>query len=289
MEIVMSVIRKHHNKNYTVMSNYHFLDKTLSLKAKGLLSLMLSLPDDWDYSTKGLETLSRDGNTSVRSALNELEEHEYLIRERIYEDGKIVDWTYHIFESRDDCDRYKNDKLHAEGLHVENQHVENNNNKILTQSNTKKENKNNSKELLQNSPSFEFGRKPKVRESLFTKCVTLIDDFVDTHNCDNSVRRKLISYLNYRLQINDKPLYVNMWKGMLTKLYGLYQEGHSYESVIDFCIERGYLSFYPPTTYSVKSKPWEKNVHSDSYTDDELEELAEIEKEREAKGMRTKF
>ena len=154
--------------------------------------------------------------------------------------------------------------------------------------------KNNSKELLQNSPSFEFGKQKSKKESLFTKCVTLIDDFIDTHNCDNSVRRKLISYLNFRLSIKDKPLYTNMWKGMLTKLYGLYQEGHSYESVIDFCIERGYLSFYPPssnnsTNYSVKSKPWECNVKSEYYTEEELAELAELEKEREAKGLRTKF
>ena len=59
-------------KNFTVMSNHHFKNKKLSLKAKGLLSLMLSLPDDWNYNMKGLASLSRDGIDSVRSAIKRI-------------------------------------------------------------------------------------------------------------------------------------------------------------------------------------------------------------------------
>ena len=286
----MSVIRKHHNKNYTVMSNYHFLDKTLSLKAKGLLSLMLSLPDDWDYSTKGLETLSRDGNTSVRSALNELEEHEYLIRERIYEDGKIVDWTYHIFESRDDCDRYKNDKLHAEGLHVENQHVETNNNKILTQSNTKKENKNNSKELLQNSPSFEFGKQKPKKESLYAKCASLI--YAKTNNPE--IQKLLFSWWNMLLEKykdRGKVLYANVFKGKLNMLDKF--DTKDWKEIIEYNLQKGYEGFYPlpVSNYAtnIKDKPWEVGVSSAGYTD---EEKRQNEKEREemiARGERVWF
>ena len=76
----MSVIRIHKNSNFTVMSNYHFKEKKMSLKAKGLLSLMLSLPDDWNYSVSGLVTLSKDGKDSVMSALGELETFGYLER-----------------------------------------------------------------------------------------------------------------------------------------------------------------------------------------------------------------
>ena len=61
------IIRVERTKNFTVMSNHHFKNKKLSLKAKGLLSLMLSLPDDWNYSMKGLATLSKDGIDSVRT------------------------------------------------------------------------------------------------------------------------------------------------------------------------------------------------------------------------------
>ena len=63
----MSTVRVKHTEDYTVMSNYHFKEKSLSLKAKGLLSLMLSLPDYWDYSIAGLVTLSSDVETAVRS------------------------------------------------------------------------------------------------------------------------------------------------------------------------------------------------------------------------------
>ena len=79
----MAVMRVHKNANFTVMSNYHFREKKMSLKAKGLLSLMLSLPNDWDYSIAGLATLSKDGKDSVMSALKELEQFGYLTRTRL--------------------------------------------------------------------------------------------------------------------------------------------------------------------------------------------------------------
>ncbi|HBQ29898.1 MAG TPA: hypothetical protein DD660_02350 [Mitsuokella multacida] len=78
----MPVIRIDKTRDYTVMSNHHFRNRKLSLKAKGVMSLMLSLPDDWDYTVAGLATLSKDGLDSVRSALKELEREGYLKMER---------------------------------------------------------------------------------------------------------------------------------------------------------------------------------------------------------------
>ena len=66
------------NKNYTVMSNYHLRDKNLSLKAKGLLSFMLSLPEDWDYSINGLVSICKEEETAIKSALKELKINKYL-------------------------------------------------------------------------------------------------------------------------------------------------------------------------------------------------------------------
>ena len=81
------------------MSNHHFKEKGMSLKAKGLLSLMLSLPDDWDYSIAGLATLSKDGKDSVMSALKELEAFGYLIRTRLVDErGRFAGYDYDIFE-----------------------------------------------------------------------------------------------------------------------------------------------------------------------------------------------
>ena len=95
----MSTFRVNKNVNYTVMSNHHLQDKRLSLKAKGLLSYMLSLPDDWDYSLKGLTTGCRDGIDSVRSAVHELEDGGYLCRSKVRDArGRIIDYNYEVFE-----------------------------------------------------------------------------------------------------------------------------------------------------------------------------------------------
>ena len=94
----MAVIRVNKTKDYSVMSNRHLRDKAISFKAKGILSLMLSLPDNWDYSIAGLETFASDGATATRSALKELEAHGYLTRKAIRENGRIKDWEYNIYE-----------------------------------------------------------------------------------------------------------------------------------------------------------------------------------------------
>lgn len=96
----MAVMRVHKTGNYTIMSNYHFKEKEMSLKAKGLLSLMLSLPEDWDYSINGLATLSKDGRDSVMGALKELEKFGYLSRTRTNDDkGRFSGYDYDIYES----------------------------------------------------------------------------------------------------------------------------------------------------------------------------------------------
>lgn len=95
----MSVVRVNKTKNYTVLSNYHFKEKKMSLKAKGLLSLMLSLPDSWNYTISGLCALSKDGKDSVMSGLAELEKFGYLIRSQKTNDkGQFSGVEYNIFE-----------------------------------------------------------------------------------------------------------------------------------------------------------------------------------------------
>lgn len=97
---MMAVIRVNKTGDYTVMSNTHFKEKEMSLKAKGLLSLMLSLPDNWDYSIAGLVSLSKDGKDSVMNALAELEEFGYLARTRMTDkQGRFAGYEYDIFEN----------------------------------------------------------------------------------------------------------------------------------------------------------------------------------------------
>ena len=122
----MSVMRIHKTKNFTVMSNYHFKERGMSLKAKGLLSLMLSLPDDWNYSISGLVKLSKDGKDSVMSALAELETFGYLTRERIQNDrGQFSGVEYNIYEEPQPqipvSENQNEEKSHEEKSNAENQ------------------------------------------------------------------------------------------------------------------------------------------------------------------------
>ena len=95
----MAVFRIDKTRDYTVMSNHHLRNTELSLKAKGLLSLMLSLPDNWDYTTKGLARICKDGVDSICAAVRELEEHGYVIRERVREaNGQLGSIEYTILE-----------------------------------------------------------------------------------------------------------------------------------------------------------------------------------------------
>lgn len=120
----MATIRVHKTKNYTVMSNTHLRDKKLSLKAKGLLSVMLSLPDTWDYSIAGLVAISKENETAVKSALNELKDNNYVVVTKenpTKSNGGRIKYTYEVYE-----EPYKQsiEKQDTENLGVECQQVE---------------------------------------------------------------------------------------------------------------------------------------------------------------------
>ena len=96
----MAVFRIEKTRDYTVMSNHHLRNAGLSLKSKGLLSMMLSLPEDWNYTTRGLAKICKEGTDSIGSALKELERAGYIIRNRLRDSkGKIVDVEYVIYET----------------------------------------------------------------------------------------------------------------------------------------------------------------------------------------------
>lgn len=90
-----NIVRVDRNKNYTVMGNYHLRDKNLSNKARGLLSTVLSLPPEWDYTVRGLAAICKDGVDSIASQLKELERYGYLTRSQRQEtDGKFSGMEY---------------------------------------------------------------------------------------------------------------------------------------------------------------------------------------------------
>lgn len=95
----MAVFRIERTRDYTVMSNHHLRDTNLSLKAKGLLSMMLSLPEDWNYTTRGLAKICKEGVDAIGAALRELERAGYIVRHQLRgKNGRISDTEYVIYE-----------------------------------------------------------------------------------------------------------------------------------------------------------------------------------------------
>ena len=95
----MAVFRIERTRDYTVMSNHHLRNHELSLKAKGLLSMMLSLPDDWNYTTRGLAKICKEGVDAIGNALRELETAGYIVRHQLRDQqGRISDTEYVIYE-----------------------------------------------------------------------------------------------------------------------------------------------------------------------------------------------
>lgn len=97
-EIVMAYFRVNKSKNYTVMSNHHLRDKNLSLRAIGLLSKMLSLPDNWDYSVSGLVAICQESKNIIQGALKELEKNGYLVRTMTRDSSGHIGYNYDVYE-----------------------------------------------------------------------------------------------------------------------------------------------------------------------------------------------
>lgn len=112
----MSVVRVNHNTNYTVMSNHHLRNMNLSLKAIGLLSKILSLPPEWDYTIEGLAAICKDGVSAVKSALQELKAEGYLVVTKLMPDktksGRI-EYIYDIYEQP-----HKKQEVEKQGLEI---------------------------------------------------------------------------------------------------------------------------------------------------------------------------
>lgn len=142
----MSIIKVNKNSNYTVMSNYHLQEKEMSLKAKGLLSLMLSLPEDWDYSVGGLCSICVEKETAINAILKELKEFGYLTVDKLMPNqtssGRI-EYVYNIYEcpnekSKQEVEKQGIENLGVEILGIENQGQQNTN---ILNTNNKKNNK----------------------------------------------------------------------------------------------------------------------------------------------------
>lgn len=131
IDYMSTVIRVEKNRNYTVMSNEFLRNRNLSLKAKGLLAVCLSLPDSWEYSMKGLVAISKESITAIRNSMRELEEHGYMAVNKLKNDKGHFYYEYVIYENPERQNPAL-DKLDIDNVDVDNLDIEN-----VTQLNTK--------------------------------------------------------------------------------------------------------------------------------------------------------
>lgn len=235
----MSVFRINKTKDYTVMSNSHLKEKEMSLKAKGLLSVMLSLPDTWDYSINGLVAISKENQTAIENTLKELKEFGYLRVDKIMPDksnsGRI-EYVYNIFETPQ---KQGGEKQALENLPLENQGVEN-----RPQLNT---NKSMTNELnIKNNKKEEKGKKPVA-----------FDDIINNYTENETLRTALIEFIKMRKTVR-KPVTSHGLELLLTKKGGLFDlSGGNDEiatQIVNQSIELSWTGFYPLKTQKVEKQ-----------------------------------
>ena len=228
----MSVIRVNKTKNYTVMSNEHLKDKRLSLKAKGLLSVMLSLPDTWDYSISGLVAICKESETAVKSTLNELKSCGYLVVTKKMpnetESGRI-EYVYDIFEKAQTekqlVEKQGVEKQGVENLGVENLGVEN-----VRQLSTK-----------ESSTDESSTNKKKERKRAG------YDEIIASYTENGELRSALVEFVKMR-KMMKKPLTNKGLSLLLTSkkgLDGLASNDAEKIDVVQQSIMRGWLGFFP--------------------------------------------
>lgn len=266
---MVAVIRVHKTKDYTVMSNTHFREKGMTLKAKGLLSLMFSLPDDWDYSIAGLTTLSKDGKDGVMSALNELEKFGYLKRTRLFDEkGHFAGYDYDIFEQSQLSAPYS-DFPNTAKPNTAKPNTDNPSQYITKESNTKELNTDLTKE-----------KKERKKGSLTYD--EIIAGMVENEN----VKSTLYEFIKMRKFIK-KPLTDFALKKLINKLFRLSSDPAEQVSILETSILNNWQDIYEPKEKKEESaQESEQGTYKNvSLTQDEYNSLADIVQERDGGGL----
>ena len=195
----MAIIRVVKNKDYTVMSNTHLRDKRLSLKAVGLLSIVLSLTDDWHYTINGLVGSVKDGKDSVESAIKELKKNGYLRVDKIYPNGNCnrIQYQYTFFEKSQEVVFQPLENQDIENQEVESQVFENPHAYINT--NKQNTNKQNTKE--QSKHKYGEYQHVLLTDKEHTHLVELYGSSLDEHIkiLDEYIETSGKSYKNHSL------------------------------------------------------------------------------------------
>lgn len=223
----MSVIRVNNTKGFTVMSNYHFQDKEISLKAKGLLGLMLSLPSNWDYSVNGLVAIVKENKAAVQTALKELEEHKYLKRTRVQDETGRFDYIYDIYEKPYDKLPWTENQC----TDIQCTEVQCTENQPQINTNKQSTNKQNTKELNTN----EYKEKNIKKES--------VNSVIAEYTENKDLQDALHGFVEMRNKAR-KPLTVRAMKLSLNELDKLAVDDVTKIAIVNQSIVHSWLTFY---------------------------------------------
>lgn len=225
----MSKIRVNKTKDYTILSNHHLKNKNLSLKAKGLLSVMLSLPDDWDYSINGLSFICKENETAIVSALDELKENGYLVVTKLMPNqtnSGRYEYLYDIYEQplqKQEVEKQGVEFLGLEFLGLENMGL----NKYTNILNT---NILNNKELIKDN----IKEKNTKKESK----LSLLNDYTDNEELKNA----LLGFIEMRNK--TKGFTTRAFKLALTELDKLALDDYTKTQIVNQSVMNGWKSFY---------------------------------------------
>ena len=231
----MSVIRVVKNKDYTVMSNAHLHDKRLSLKAVGLLSIVLSLPDDWHYTVKGLVGSVKDGERAVNGALSELKKCGYLQVNKLYPNSERskIEYQYVFYEKPQGIQNVplEQDLQNVDLQNVDLQNVDLQNVGAYINTNKQSTNKQNTKELNTN----EYKEKNIKKES--------VNSVIAEYTESKELQDALHDFIDMRNKAR-KPLTVRAMKLSLNELDKLAVDDVTKIAIVNQSIVHSWLTFY---------------------------------------------
>lgn len=242
----MAVIRVNKTADYTVMSNTHFKEKGMSLKAKGLLSLMLSLPDSWDYSINGLVSICKENESAIKSTLNELKKFGYLVVTKKMPDqtesGRI-EYEYNIYEQPKQ--NQATEKQALENLPVETQPVENPGQLNTNTLNTKKLNTKDKKE--------------RKKESSYDEILNTVEN--------EELRETFAEFIKMR-KLTKNPMTDRALQMLIKKVELMYPgDIELQKKVLDNAIINNWKSVYPLKPEEIPQQ--KKKLKYDDYEEDD--------------------
>lgn len=231
----MAIVRVVKNKDYTVMSNAHLHDKRLSLKAVGLLSIVLSLPDDWHYTVKGLVGSVKDGERAVNGALSELKQCGYLQVNKLYPNSERskIEYQYVFYEKPQGIQNVplEQDLQNVDLQNVGLQNVDLQNVGAYINTNKQNTNKQNTKELNTN----EYKEKNIKKET--------VNSVIAEYTENKDLQDALHGFVEMRNKAR-KPLTARAMKLSLNKLNELALDDVTKIAIVNQSIVHSWLTFY---------------------------------------------